>query len=207
MRRGVTSIQVELYKSEGQSYELCRSEKKILLTTKNRLLKHSCIAAELHGLHKLLRSKTTYADKLIYKLTLQCSYLINFTHYECRSPTTRSKTSFLFFLSNTCKHLQTKAGLKSIIMFLTVSWCYAGVWLIVISLYVPPQVADSSTKAWQVIFSGWACLLSAVHWAKADLQDAAVISVITLSFPAREALLNLCSTLCLVSNIFQAYDL
>lgn len=41
--RGLTCIQVELYESEGQSYELCRSEKNPA-DNKNRLLKHSYTA-------------------------------------------------------------------------------------------------------------------------------------------------------------------
>lgn len=66
--RGLTCIQVELYESEGQSYELCRSGggKKSCWQQKNRLLKQSYTAAAaaafLHGLHKLLGSKKL-ADK------------------------------------------------------------------------------------------------------------------------------------------------
>lgn len=68
--RGLTCIQVELYESEGQSYELCRSGKKSCWQQKNRLLKHSYTAAAvLHRLHKLLGSKSKQT-KLIYKSTL-----------------------------------------------------------------------------------------------------------------------------------------
>lgn len=45
--RGLTCIQVELYESEGQSYELCRSEKRILLTTKKKKKKQTP-QAQLH---------------------------------------------------------------------------------------------------------------------------------------------------------------
>lgn len=69
MCRGLTCIQVEPYESEGQSYELCRSERNPADNKKYRLLKQSYTAAEvLHGLHTLLRSKSKQT-KLIYKLT------------------------------------------------------------------------------------------------------------------------------------------
>ena len=65
--RGLTCIQVELYESEGQSYELCRSGKKKKNPADNKKTDSSSTALLLQqcytGLHKL-RSKQT---KLIYK--------------------------------------------------------------------------------------------------------------------------------------------
>lgn len=69
MCRGLTCIQVEPYESEGQSYELCRSERNPADNKKNRLLEQSYTAAGVHRLHRLLGSKSKQT-KLINKLAL-----------------------------------------------------------------------------------------------------------------------------------------
>lgn len=118
--RGLTCIQVELYESEGQSYELCRSGKK-KNPADNKKTDSSSTALLLQqcytGLHKL-RSKQT---KLIYKCALQWfySYLMNVTHHECRASNTMLRMSLQsFLLSNIMK---TKAGLNSRFVSLSLS--------------------------------------------------------------------------------------
>lgn len=72
MGGGLTRIQVELYESEGLSYELCRSERNPADNNKkkkNRLLKQSC--ATHAGSTKSKKGRQT---KLIYKLAIQCFY-------------------------------------------------------------------------------------------------------------------------------------
>lgn len=151
MCRGLTCIQVEPYESEGQSYELCRSERNPADNKKknNRLLKQSYTAAEvLHGLHALLGSKSKQT-KLIYKLTSQCSYfhLINVTHHECRASNTTLE-NFLAIPSVVKKFFNTEVGLKSLTMFLTMSLrCCEIIRLTMISWHLLLCVAGSPAKA------------------------------------------------------------
>lgn len=153
--------------------------KEMLLTTKNRLLKHSYTAAAA-VLYKLLRSRIRRRDRLFLIFNVLNLHAVNVEH-----PAPLVKCHFHWIFSVILHFWQQEVNLKSCCCalpddFVTLLQRSQSVWLVCMDAAACLRL---SSKGLTSLINGLSCLLSTVFWLKSRLEDTAVICLITLSFP------------------------